>query len=160
MHKTIKGKNTPKNWILSPKGSEGGKKWYSADEVIDAYLKGMIDQKNENERLLNERFGENLERAKKLGEQMFIDLMVSKIKCFGIRLRPVDIVTFDFLFFVSETDFISDSFVDVYTKFFKRKKVVSDNNFKVFFSFMPTSEYLNLETLLSDGYILGYGEKK
>ncbi len=155
-----KGVSTNTDWILKPRVEEKTKKWYSADEMIDAYFKGRKDQKDESEKILYEKFEKNLQQAKEITADFFALIMAEhKIKCKFAKLRANRITDFDAIIVVSQSDFISDEFKKIYSLARKKKEEVNTNTFQISFTFMPETKNIDENKLLSDGFILRYGGK-
>lgn len=147
-------------WEVKPRISDSYKKWFSADEVIDAYFRGKKDQKDAEENILLEKFGKNLEKAQKLSEEFFLSLNERGIQCNFLKLRASKVTEFDVIIVVDESDFVSDKFEDIYNESIHLSKEESGTTFKINFSFMPYSHRIKPEKLQSDGYLMSYGKIK
>ena len=147
-------------WEVKPRITEDHKKSFSADEVIDAYFKGKKDQKDEDNKILMEKFGKNLEKAQEVIEKFFLELVSKGIQCKFLRLRASKITEFDSIIVVEESDFASDKFEDIYNESINLASDVNSDTFRINFSFMPYSEHIKTEKLIADGYLMTYGKTK
>lgn len=148
------------DWTLKPLVEEKTKKWYSADEMINAYFKGRKDQKDEGEKILYEKFEKNLQQAKEITVSFFTLILTGyKIKCSFAKLRANRITDFDAIIVVKQSDFISSEFKKIYALARKRKEEVNTDTFQISFTFMPETKNIDENKLLSDGFILRYGGK-
>ena len=146
------------SWELEPSLSKAKEERFSTDDMINAYLKGKEAQKNENEKIRMEKFSNNIELAQSISEEFFRMLDNKGIKCKFVTLRPKSIFDFDSIFLVSESDFVSPDFEEIYTLAREKCSSVNSDTFNLSFSFIPYSKNVNKNRLLSDGYVLTYGE--
>lgn len=141
----------PKNW------QEQADANFSSDDLIDAYYKGKSDVENQIAKIVMERFTENITKATKLAEQ-FINLSKEKgVDVINAHLKVDDIAKFKVLFTVTEEDYLSDNFNNIYLLSNFIKTTNNSDTFSITFSFTYQSEHLSNECLSSDGYIMRYG---
>lgn len=147
------------DWKLQTTDEQKEKERYSADAVVNAYLKGRRDQNIENERILTEKLNENLEKAMKLSEN-FSDVLKSKnVKFMRILLRPKQITEFEAVFIIDKTDYISPRFEEIYKLAISEKTKANSETFHFSYIFIPYAESLDRDKLSSDGYVLEYVKK-
>ena len=146
--------NISSNWKLRPE-----KEYYTYDDLIDAYLKGKEEQKNQTQKVLIEKLEKNLRTAKSIVENITDEIISKDFKTFKSYLRIKDIFKFDAIFDISLQDFTSDSFEEIYTYSRKIKKEVSNDTFNINFTFMPHTEDLNEKRIVCDGFILVYEKR-
>ncbi len=150
---------TNKDWELQPTSEKGEKVSFSADVVINAYLQGKRDQHDDTERVLEEKLNENLGKAMEISSKFFNTLKSKEIKCRLVLLKPKKITEFESIFIVDKRDYISPQFEDVYRLAISEKTKINSDTFHFSYIFIPYSESLNREQLLSDGYVLEYVKK-
>lgn len=133
------------------------KKYYSGDDLIDAYLKGKEDQKNSNEQVLAEKLGENLIAAKSLSEKLFSTIHDNGFKCKVVKLKIKDIYTYISLFIIDEDDFCKDDFLKIYRESIRLKKEYNTSStFNYTTMFSPDGNDLSEDTISTDGFYLSY----
>jgi hypothetical protein len=155
------------DWHLKPPVEIKEKRFFSADEVINAYFLGVdkgyskakIEYNNNNERfkILFKTFEDNLSIAKKTCEQFFCEICKYGFKSLGVWLRSYSLTSFDAIFVIDKNDFVNDEFLSIYTLSQEVRKKVNNNSFNISLTFMPNSNHLNEDKLLADGYVLNYG---
>ena len=151
--------NSQIHWELKPSVERKEKKIFSADELIDAYFKGKKDLIDDTTKVLFEKFSKNLALAKKVSEELFESLKKENYNCKYVLLKALNVTNFENLFIIKKSDFISDRFREVYRQSREKKAKINNQTFNLSFSFMPYSEKINENRLLTDGYILKYAEK-
>lgn len=132
---------------------------YTGDHLIDAYLIGKQDGKDEQQRILEQKFNENLAKATKAAEKLFADAKKKKITFSDIRIKANSITQFSALFMAEVSDFVSNKFRDVYTMANTLENELENDSFSIIFSFMPKGDQLNEDCISADGYFLKYGQK-
>jgi hypothetical protein len=156
------------DWLLKPPVEIKEKRFFSADEVINAYFLGVdkgystakieyINQGNERFKILFETFESNLNSAKKICEEFFCTICKSGFKSLGVWLRSYSLTSFDAIFLIDKNDYLKDNFLKIYTLSQDLRKKVNNNSFNISLTFMPFSKHLNEDKLLADGYVLNYG---
>ena len=156
MNSTMKKANASTKWELTPLLEEGGQKYFSADDVINAYLQGKKDQLRDSRRILAEAFEMNLKKALEESEKVYAFLKKEKIKCSGVYLKSKNIDRFNAVFIVDENQWCSKEFDIVYKKSIEIKDRINSDTFDYAIIFMPKSDHLDMESLHSDGYIWSY----
>ncbi|MCD4705773.1 hypothetical protein K8R61_01700 [bacterium] len=142
------------NWILKPE-----KDYFTQNELIDAYLKGNEEQKNENQRILLEKLEKNVKQAKEIVESIAEEINKKGFKLFKSYLRINDIVKYDAIFDIRIEDFTSDNFNNIYSFSRVLKREINTNTFNINFTFMPHTEDLNEKRIESEGFIFMYEKR-
>jgi hypothetical protein len=132
---------------------------YTGDHLIDAYLKGKQDAKDELIKILNRQFKDNVDIATSISEQLYSEAAKKKINFRTIHLKADGITKFTALFIAKKDDFISDKFREIFISARKLKKEVDSDSFYISFSFMPESKDLNEKSINADGFFLKYDKK-
>ncbi|MGM0503934.1 MAG: hypothetical protein ACQESQ_04885 [Bacteroidota bacterium] len=154
--KTVnKSNNTSSNWILKPE-----KDFFTHDELIDAYLKGKEEQKNETQKVLLEKLENNLKNAQSIVEQVTEKIGQSGFKVYKSYLRISNIIKFDTVFDIAIDDFISNEFDEIYKFSRELKKEVNTETFNINFTFMPHNDNLNEKRIVSEGFIFTYDKRR
>lgn len=133
---------------------------YTGDHLIDAYLRGLKDGKDEQQKILTQKFAENLDAATHAAEQLLANAKEMDVHFSDIRLKADGITQFTALFVTDVDAFISDHFRQVYTLAKNLKTKIESDSFFIDFSFMPSTGPINENTINADGYFLKYGERQ
>ncbi|MDR2591320.1 MAG: hypothetical protein LBC59_00740 [Chitinispirillales bacterium] len=156
--KSKKLNNTVDSWLLRPQTEFEKEKFFSSDELIDAYFKGRRDQVEESKKVLLKIFSDNLKRAQQTCEDFFAALEKNGVKGFFVSLKAESVTIFDAIFVVPTQKFLTHDFDAVYKMAREKKKELVTTTFNISFSFMPLTDSLDEEQMLMDGYILKYGK--
>ncbi len=152
---TIGMKGLPEDWEIQTTTEQRERESFSADDVINAYLRGKKAMNALNDRILNE----NLNKAMELTSS-FSDILKEKnIKCKLTLLKPKQITEFESIFVIAEEDYISSEFEEIYRLTISEKTRVNNDTFHFSYIFIPDSENLNREKLSSNGYVFEYIKK-
>src|SRR5689334_22382958 len=98
----------PDNWQEQAGAS------FSDDDLIDAYLKGTKDGKSSHEKIILDRFKENVIKATGVAEKFISMAKERGITLINAHLKAEDVAKFTVLFIVDEDDFTSDAFREIY----------------------------------------------
>ena len=148
-----------KYWQFKPTREQKVVEQFSADDVINAYFMGKEASKNEEQKILSEKFRQNLKQAQVKGSELFKKLSQQKIKIKELLLNPRAITDFSILFVVDKNDFLSEKINRAYKISIQEKQELNKDTFQVEFTFMPYTPSLNRDKLISDGFILEYVKK-
>jgi hypothetical protein len=132
---------------------DNGEKLYSADAVIDAYLRGKREQLEQAKKVIMDKFESNLVKAASNTEKLFSLLREAGIKPFAAYLRARSFDIFEVLITLGEEDFLGDQIEKVYSYASEIEQQSGDELFKITYRFTYTSESFNYRLLKSDGYI-------
>ena len=148
------------DWDLRPAFRADEKDVYSADDLIDAYLRGKTDMLNSFENnAMYEAFGKNLEQAKNLSAPLYEKIVEEGIKCNRVYLKIKNRKRFNALFSVDEEQWLAGKLKPFYDEAREIEKKHLSKTFDFAIIFMPKSEHFNYESLLADGYLLSYGNE-
>lgn len=151
-HKEVVPNQPGKNWSRQ-------KDAFSGDDVIDAYLQGKRDGKNDHVRVLLTQFDRNLKRAKLATEDIVREVYNQNFAAGQVFLKADGISNFTVLCIIKESDFLKDDFEKIYGYARKVKEGNEDDDFYISFSFMPYSKFINTNIIKADGFIFKYGPK-
>lgn len=132
---------------------------YTGDHLIDAYLKGKQDGKDEMIKILTNQFKSNIDLATSISEKLYVDANKKKINFKSIHLKADGITKFSALFVTKKEDFVSDKFRNIFISARKLKNEVENDSFYISFSFIPDSKDLSEKCLNADGFFLKYDKK-
>ncbi len=157
--------NGNSDWESMPGKTVEGENVFSADKLINAYLKGREDEKKRFEghldtdnKILIEKFIQNLNLAQKFCEELTISLIEKQVTFYRVWLRVKTKTEFESIFVVSEDDFVSEDFNGIYDLFIEKEQSINSDTFDFSFSFMPDSKNINEEKLSADGFTFRYGK--
>jgi hypothetical protein len=142
----------PHNW-------EKQESVYTGDNLIDAYLIGKEDGKNQMITILTNQFKKNIDIATSTAEKLYSEALKKKINFKSIHLRADSITKFSALFITEKSDFVSNKFRNIFISARKLKDEVESESFYITFSFMPNTKDLSEKCLSSDGFFLKYDKK-
>ncbi len=123
----------PDNWEVQTTDEQKGKKIFSSEEVLDAYLQGKDEQNALSKRILVE----NLNKALYLATELTSTFKQKEIKCIHAFLKPRQITEFEALFVLSESDYTSSSFSEIYASVVLKEAEVNNKTFYFSHSFIP-----------------------
>ena len=127
------------------------------DEIIEAYEAGKKVGMSEHDKIVMREFGENLNQACKLSENLFHQLNKHfRSFCKGLYLKVNGLSDFEALFIVDRAIYISNSRKEVFSEARKVKRDSKRDLFSISFSFLPQSASLDLSNIFYDGYSLSY----
>ncbi len=149
---SVKHSPLPENWIK--KSSV-----YTGDQLIDAYLKGKQDGKDEMVKILSKQFKNNIEIATSISEKLYSEARQKKIFFKTIHLKADGITKFSALFVSKKADYISEKFRDIFISARNLRDEVESDSFYITFSFIPDSKDLSDKSLNADGFFLRYEKK-
>jgi len=136
-----------------------GDKLYPVDTVIDAYIKGKNDGLEQTVKLMVKQFNNNMNRAAEDTGKVISFMREKKFNPLSAHLRVESFDNFSILITVPESDFISDSFKDIYVFTDNLQKYAAEDLYNLSFSFIDKSESFDNEILISDGYIFTHEAK-
>lgn len=141
---------------MNPVREDQGKKQFSADDLIDAYLKGKADQKSNDEKVLIQALDTNLKLAQNLSVSIFDLITDSNFKCNTVRLKIKDIYSFAAIFIVDANDYTSKDFRKIYESSINIKKEHNKDLFDFSTIFCPYNENFDTQKLIIDGFTYYY----
>ncbi len=148
-------KQTAKSSFIPPKWKKE-ECVYTGDHLIDAYLMGKQDGRDEAKKILAKQFKENINIATAVSEKLFATAAQKKMDLKKIYLKADGITKFSALLVAKKNDFISDKFREMFVAARKFKDEVESDSFYISFSFMPDSKSLSEKSIHADGYFLEY----
>ncbi len=151
--KTKTEKKSSYNWI------QHEEKYYTSDDLINAYLKGKEEQKNSGNKELSETLDKNFKKAQKIVESLNKKIIDLKFDIYEAYLRIIDINRFDTIFAIKQDDYLLDEFDSVYDLSRNLEKKNNKNGFYIDIIFMPYTKNLNKDSLISNTYYFTYAKK-
>ena len=129
-------------------------KKYSVNTVVDAYLKGVSDGKDQTTLLLKDQLRANFKKAGADSNKVVDFLKENNLSPISAHLKMCSLYEFTVLVTVKEEDFLSQNFIKVYD-FTNSLEVESKTDYySISFSFINKSPNFNPTILVSDGYAL------
>jgi lysophospholipase L1-like esterase len=126
--------------------------------LIDAYFKGVKDQKNKNRQIMMDKLEQNLKKAQNTSVEVFKFITRKGFSCKQIMLRVKDIYRYTSIYIIDEKDYCDDKFLEVYKHSISVKNEINQSNtFDFTIIFTPENKNLDKTHLLADGYIMSYG---
>lgn len=143
------------NSLINPNWKNESEEALKKQAFHEGFKKGM-DAKDV---AIKQFFTSNLEKATKLAEQLFYEFKELNFECKHLMLKPLDLMSFEFLFVVEEAKYLSDSRRAVYATIRKNKKEVNSNEFRFECLLMPENGEINFDLIISEGYSFKYEPK-
>lgn len=132
---------------------------FTGDHLIEAYLKGKQEGRNEINKILSKQFETNVAIAANISEKLFSEAKKKKINLKEIHLKAEGITKFSALFVTDKNDFVADRFREILSVARKFKNKIETDSFYINFFFLPLSDSFNEKGLNADGYFLKYEKK-
>ncbi len=142
------------NWRISREGN------FSADELINAFLQGKEEGKNELKRAIKKLFETNLNTAQSIGAG-FVDSINENSPVVPKAFLKTEGLNSYKLMVVLKNEFYykTADVKPIYKKAFQVEKENRSRDFSIEISFLPESKEINEHRLFTDGYIFDYNGK-
>jgi len=131
----------------------------STNDIINAYLEGRKDGKEDAFKEIFNKLIANMESAQRISEGFFHTINQEKKQCFKAYLKIENIECFKIIYLIDSIFFYSSEIDSIYKKAMEIRKSHNKEGFNISFSFLPYNQSLNESMLSADGYVLNYGEK-
>jgi hypothetical protein len=145
-----------KEWSLTKESDD----IFTGDEVIDAYFQGKKDGKKdvieEEKRLVLDQLSTNISKSADIMGQIFATFTKRGINPVSGFLRVNSWDVFDMLVTVTESDYLSEEILNLYNYIGHIEEDSKAKYYNLTVSIMGGVEYLDIESLTSDGFILVY----
>ena len=138
------------NWIKQEKET------YTSDELINAYLQGKNEGQSQKVKILLDALGKNISLAQYIIESINEEIIKNNFNSLKSYLRIKSLNIFDAVFTIELEDYLSDDFDKVYKLSREYKNKNNTDSFNINTTFMPVTDSLNEERLISDGFYLIY----
>jgi hypothetical protein len=148
----------PSSWILKRQGHITQNE--HQDELIDAYLKGREEQKNQNQKILFEKLEANIKTAQTIVVDIVNQIAETGFKMYKSYLKIDNITKFDVIFDIAVQDYLSPQFDEIYKLSHEIKSKYNNDTFNISFAFMPHSEFINERRINCEGFIFSYDKQK
>jgi hypothetical protein len=129
------------------------------NDIINAYLEGRKDGKEDAFKEIVETLIVNLEAAQNISEAFYHSINQAGKHCFKAYLKVENIEEFRIIYLIETSFFYSEEIDSIYGKAIEIRKTKNKEGFNISFSFLPYNQSLNESKLSADGYVLNYGEK-
>lgn len=133
-------------------------KRYSVNTVVDAYLKGLSDGKEQTNTVLKNQLQANLNKAAVDTSTVLHFLKEKKFDAISAHLKVCSLYDLSVIITVRDEDILSPSFTEVYDFSCTLEKKEKTNLYSISFSFVNKSPNFNSGLLISDGYIFSHKE--
>lgn len=144
--------------LLRPSISKRDKNWYSEEE-ISLIKQAAFDRGYEHftETQITE-YTDNLLKAQSKASDFFDEVHEKLgIELKQIRLKPVSLHSFEFIFIMNEIDFYTrETYRKVYNCGLEFIDKNDNDDISITFLYMPYSENINENELILDGFVLTY----
>lgn len=143
-------KKYPSNWEKQDNA-------VSQNDVIEAFIRGREVGRNESDLALTTLLNQNIDKAKKISEDLFLKAAQKKIYLNSIHIKADIITSFLVLVVSSKDDYIKDEFRQVISLARELKNKNDSETFTISFTYTYAADTLNENSLDSDGFFLKYG---
>jgi len=131
-----------------------GEEHYSTNQIIAAYQAGIAKGVSSAQKLLQEKFVENLEKTAKDTGKLISQLSKFNIKLSRALLKVIAWDQFEVLIILPEKEYLGEKFEKAYIFVGGLEDEVQKDHYSITFCFCPESQYLNMEKVKSDGFTL------
>lgn len=135
--------------------TQSPEKFFSADQMIDAYEKGCNDGFSQYIKNMRKEITTNISVATKRAEEFLQSINIDNNICSSIYLRVIDVNQFDLLFAIKEDVFFDSS---KSRPFYQKSIQFELSNPFISISFLPDIENINTNRLTADNYLFFYGK--
>jgi hypothetical protein len=133
----------------------------TVDDVIDAYLKGKKDGFNIQQRVIIEKFNENMNKTTDITRDFLEYLDNKKLKIIEVFLKIVDIDEFELLFLTDESYFNKPELIlEAYKKSGEYRLKYNSDTININISFLPKTKEYDRDFVICDGFGLTYVKNK
>lgn len=148
--------NTSKHIVTSTNWNFTSQKerWYSSDQVIDAYLKGKNEGLEQGQKLILEQLIRNLSKTGNHTSEIIQFLNASNFHPISAFLKINSWDDFGILIVLPESEFIAPSIIDVYDFISEFENRITEEFYNVHIQFCCASEQINEKSIESDGFVL------
>ena len=133
---------------------------FSADELINAYFKGVKEGTYQYQKAIRKQLGENLEKAGKHTSNIITILQDRGFEFYSALLKIHNWDEFEVILLVNPDHYINPKFLEIYNLVSSYEKEVKEDTYSITFSFTDYDESLDKEQMESDGFILEYNMDK
>lgn len=137
------------SWQLSTTGA----KLYSADAVIDAYLKGKKEGLEQTQKAAIQQLESNIRKAATHTLKVFEYLKEQGITPITAYLKLDRFDVMEVMFTLEDEDLLNDKITSVYDYVCSFEEAVSEELYNITFGFVDQGPEFNESLLRSDGYV-------
>lgn len=105
------------------------------------------------------KYKNNLEKATNLAEELFLKFKQLDFKCKHLMIKASDLSSFEFLFIVDESAYLSAARKNAYNEIRNRKKAINSEEFRFECLIMPENNGIDFSLIISEGFTLKYEPK-
>jgi hypothetical protein len=136
------------DWQLST----NGEKLFSADAVIDAYLKGKSDQLEQSQKALMKQLETNIQKASGNTVKVLEYLSSQGLSPIAAHLKPTSFDSMEVLITLPEEDYLSEKITTIYEHVSTLEEAFSEELYQINFSLTDETPHFNEALLKCDGY--------
>ncbi len=134
------------------------------NRVVDAYKKrkkdGYVDGVNDIMDKMFQGFSSKLHNAMKLSSDLYLEFSSDRTDLAGMYLKIVSLSEFKAIVILPTPMFYSKQRRELTEKMIDLSLSTAKNDFRITFSSIPNKEELNIDSLISDGYVFQYDNKR
>ncbi|MCF8362348.1 MAG: hypothetical protein K9G70_06960 [Prolixibacteraceae bacterium] len=134
-------------------------KQLSQSDIVNAYLDGRNDGKQEAIKEVIQLIETNLKKAQQIGEDFLNKNKEKGAPFITTYLNLIAPNEFKLLFVVDAEYYYSEKIDDIYKESIYISKENNTEDFNIIMSFMPQKRNLNKNRLITDGFIMHYEQK-
>jgi hypothetical protein len=129
---------------------------FSADELINAYLKGVQEGTNQTSKAIKKQLENNLQKAGEHTSKIISELKGKKynIKTAFLKIHSWDEI--EVIILLPQEQFLNPDFHEVYNLIAEYEEKFKEDLYSITFSFTDYDDSLDKEQMESDGFILEY----
>jgi hypothetical protein len=143
--------------ILHSPSWEVNRELFTGDELIEAYLKGYKEGVDQYKKVLLKKLSENISNAQKLGTSFIGLINRNGIICNNAHLKYMDIERYKIIFVLNSDIYYNfDAMSGFYEMAYSFEAKHNSGDFSIEIAFIPNINSININRLVSDGFIFEY----
>ena len=141
------------NWQRTDKSK---RRHFTADELINAYLKGVKEGNAQVQKAISKQLEENLQKAGNHTSQIMEILKQKGFEFYSARLKIHDWDDFEVIILVNSEQYTDSKFIEIYNFITNFEEKIKEDTYSINFRFTDYDDSLDIEIMESDGFILEY----
>jgi uncharacterized FlaG/YvyC family protein len=141
-------KNSENNWVVTVTKD----KFYTCDEVIDAYIQGKKEGLEQIQKVALEKMIENIKKSGEFTTELLNFFHKEKFNPVSAYLKIISWNLYNVLITIPEEEYLSDRFLSIYEYISQFEEKNKNDFYKLEITITDTNN-LNNKNIISDGYI-------
>ncbi|MFO7828272.1 MAG: hypothetical protein R6V23_06615 [Bacteroidales bacterium] len=129
---------------------------FAADELINAYIKGVKEGNEQIQKAISKQLEENLEKAGKHTSHVMTILQDRGFEFYSALLKIHNWDEVEVIILVNSDQYTDPKFIEIYDLITGFEEEIKEDTYSITFSFTDYDDSLDMEKMESDGFILEY----